>query len=960
MLARMGHRKAGSSGAPRPDDLSPELADLIERSRERAEQGSDRRERATELVVSAAFVAAAIALLLVLTKPVGPVLQTAGWLLAICVCLLRVEFDVGEGSTRPVQLVLVPMLVLLPPPLVPLLVAIAHLLAALPDIVARRMRPERATLTIANSWFAVGPALVVTATGVPDSWSLSAAAIVVAALAAEIVLDLTISAVRLRVGIGIDIRTQLGLFGWVYLVDVLLTPIGLLAAVASREDALAAGAVLPLAALLAVFARERRGRIENALELHRQASEEEARLQSIVQNSSDVIAILEADGRIRTLTGSVTPLFGSEWRAAIGTSVFERAHPDDGDLLRAFLADVAGSAPGESRELEWRMASAEAAWRHVETVATNLLDDPRLKGIVLTARDVNERKALEEQLRHRAFHDPLTQVANRALFYDRIEHVLAREARDDRLVSVLFLDLDDFKRLNDQHGHAAGDDVLIEVASRLRDAVRAGDTVARLGGDEFGVLVESVSSAAEAVQVAERILGAFREEFGSGGVRTPLAASVGIAISAPGDRGVDELLRKADLAMYAAKRNPGRRWELYDAVLDRVGAAAASEPGHTTWYQRADEQRQEVLDHLERERGIEPVYQPILDLRTGAVAGYEALARFADPLSRPPNVWFAQAHRHGLGYQLEAKALTAALVGRDRPPGTQLTLNVSPSALASDEVQAALPERLDGLVIEITENEVAFGDPALLAAIAAVRARGGRLAVDDAGSGYAGLKHVMRLAPDLIKLDGALVDGVHADPAKAALIESFVRYARKIGAAVCAEGIETIEDLRRLAELDVAYGQGYAIARPAAPWADASVEAVAACIDSYRENLDGDGARADERALDALTGQLANAADADALAGAIPDLMRHLSADAILVSLAGAADPIVAEVDRGVRGSSARLLLPLRCGGEDVGELELLRGADRPWSRDEVRHARILGHQLAGTVARVTAVPETA
>ncbi|MGH2968525.1 MAG: diguanylate cyclase domain-containing protein [Solirubrobacteraceae bacterium] len=1006
----MGRQPADAEGGAGADRLSPEIANLIESARERAESGADRRERRTELGVSAAFACVATAMALALPHRSALSPASAAWLLAICVVLLRIEFEVGEGRTRPVQLVLAPMLVLLPAPVVPLVVAVAHLLAGLPDIAARRVKAERAILSVANSWFSVGPALVVSLTGVPDgpsAWAL----IVTAALAAELGLDLAISALRLRLGLAIGISSQLRLFGWVYLVDVLLTPIALLAAVASLREPLAAGAVLPLAGLLAMFAQERRGRIENALELHRMARESEARLQSIVQNSSDLIAILERDGRIRTLTGSVAPLFGPSWREVLGSSLLDHAHPDDRALLTALLAGVANKAAGESLDLEWRIRRADGTWLHVETVATNLLDDPRLDGIVLTARDVDERKAFEEQLRHRAFHDPLTQLANRALFYDRIEHALAHEARDDRLVSVLFLDLDEFKQLNDRFGHAAGDELLIEVARRLRDCVRAIDTVARLGGDEFGVLLDFVSGSSEAVQVAERILAAFHEPVELGAGRVAVEASLGIAISAPEDRGVDELLRRADLAMYAAKRNRSRCWELYELALERVSVDGSS-PGETahdgrsTWYQRGDEQRQEILDCLQRDGAIEAVYQPIVDLRTGMISGYEALARFADPLNRPPNLWFAQAHRHGLGYQLEAKALRAALLAPGRPRGSYLTLNVSPSALASGEVQAVLPERLDGLVIEITENELASGEPALPAAIAAVRARGGRLAVDDAGSGYAGLKHVVRLAPDLIKLDRALIDGVHTDPVKAALIESFVRYAREIDAAVCAEGIETLDDLTRLAELDVTYGQGYAIARPGPPWAPVAAQAAAACSHSYAETLGleppatGDQLR--DRRLDVITGLLANAADEDDLTSAMPAVARQLNAEAVAVSvLDGTGEQLVgvgrdgplASGDRRLAddpairallecprlfhvlksdpaadprliacmhelGYPSLLMLPLRCAGETIGLIEIYRAEERPWSREELGRARIVSHQLAGALER-TRLPST-
>ena len=304
----------------------------------------------------------------------------------------------------------------------------------------------------------------------------------------------------------------------------------------------------------------------------------------------------------------------------------------------------------------------------METVAVNLLDDERVTGIVLTARDVDDRRAFEEQLRHRAFHDPLTQLANRALFYDRIEHALTREARDEQHVAVLFVDLDDFKVVNDGMGHAVGDEILVGVAGRLRGCLRSADTAARLGGDEFGVLLEHVAGPNEVVQTAERILAGFDEPFIVHGEAVAVRISIGMALSGNGDRSVDEILRKADLAMYAAKRDGKHRGT--STTASSSGSTVTSdveEPERATWFQRGAEQREEIVGLLRRDDAIGMAFQPILDLRTGLVAGYEALARFVGPESRPPNAWFAQAHRCGLGYELEARAVAVALAAPGRP-----------------------------------------------------------------------------------------------------------------------------------------------------------------------------------------------------------------------------------------------------------------------------------------------------
>jgi GAF domain-containing protein len=286
-----------------------------------------------------------------------------------------------------------------------------------------------------------------------------------------------------------------------------------------------------------------------------------------------------------------------------------------------------------------------------------------------------------------------------------------------------------------------------------------------------------------------------------------------------------------------------------------------------------------------------------------------------------------------------------------------------------------LPASLEGLVIELTENELLGDDPAITAALADVRARGGRVAVDDAGAGYAGLKHVMRLAPDLIKLDRALVAGVHTDPVRAALIESFVRYAREIDATVCAEGIETLEDLERLADLDVTYGQGYVIARPAPPWAPVSRDATDACTVSFTatlaEAVPGRGVgEPQDRRLERVTGMLSRARRPEDLQAALAPIAGDLHADHVVLS---APDGAVPGLDVGVLqvlagdggadaderealvtlGYRSLLRMPVCCEDRVVGSLEAYCREERPWSRFEIRRARMIAHQLGAAVERV-------
>jgi EAL domain-containing protein (putative c-di-GMP-specific phosphodiesterase class I) len=290
------------------------------------------------------------------------------------------------------------------------------------------------------------------------------------------------------------------------------------------------------------------------------------------------------------------------------------------------------------------------------------------------------------------------------------------------------------------------------------------------------------------------------------------SASAGVALFPVDAADATALFEAADGAVAWAKRDGRDRTRRYDPTHVRTTSIQA--------------QREEILALLRRKDAMQARFQPLVALHSGAIVGYEALTRFGG-VAGGPERWFAQARRCGLAGRLEARAIGLALSAPDRPAGAFVSVNVSPSALLSDEVMAVMPEDLRDVVVELTEHEVADA-PELGGRLDELRRRGARIAVDDAGAGHAGLQQVMRVRPDIIKLDRALVDGVAGDPARAALIECFVAFARRTGAAVCAEGIESFDDLRAVAALDVHFGQGYGLARPAPTWAEISPDALRA------------------------------------------------------------------------------------------------------------------------------------
>jgi EAL domain-containing protein (putative c-di-GMP-specific phosphodiesterase class I) len=431
--------------------------------------------------------------------------------------------------------------------------------------------------------------------------------------------------------------------------------------------------------------------------------------------------------------------------------------------------------------------------------------------------------------------------------------------------------------------------------------------------------------------------------------------------------------------MYAAKRNGKNRYEIFDPALANASAETAAEHAHEDaermpWFKRAEEQRAEVLTLLERDGLVAAQFQPLLDLRTARIAGFEALARFttAPGPGRPPNVWFSQAHRAGLGPRLEAAALKAAFEAPGRPTAAFLSVNVSPSSLASEEVREALPEDLGKVVVEITENELVTAAPSLHEVLDELRGRGAKIAIDDAGAGYAGFTQLVRLRPDIIKLDRALVHGVSTDDYRAALIGSFVRFARSIDSLICAEGIETLRDLRTLAELDVTYGQGYALAPPGRPWPEVDGAATSACYSAWHEALHGRTTdhSSDEAKLERVAALLAQVRGPDQIAGALDAVCRDLGAeraalrrvlhDGTLATVGGA--PLTSAVRFDERSpefahAAGRLLvLPIETGGSAHGVLEVMAPEGRPWHRSEIHRARVLAQLFASVLTGATAV----
>ena len=536
-----------------------------------------------------------------------------------------------------------------------------------------------------------------------------------------------------------------------------------------------------------------------------------ARLKGIVEHSGAAVAVVSPEGTIKHLGGAVERLFGHDPAGLGGVAIFDLLHADDRAAAAEALAEAVAGDGAVSFEV--RLQRPNAAPLTVEANVENALDDPAVGGIVLTMRDVSERRRLQDQLAHQAHHDPLTGLPNRALFAQQVRHALARGGTG--LCAVLFADLDNFKHVNDSLGHTAGDRLLEAASHRLGLVLRAADTVARLGGDEFGVLLAGVAGPEEAMVVADRIIDALQAPFPIGESEVFVTASVGVAAS-PAGAGADELLRDADLAMNMAKTDGRARALLFQPAM------------HTHLLERV-----ELEGDLRRavDRGeLVLHYQPLVDIETSAVVGVEALVRWNHPRRGlvPPMQFIPLAEETGMIVPIGRWILEhaceggAQLTGHDstRPP-LHVSVNLSARQLLDPglvgHVRSALHRSSlapDRLVLEITESVVAGNLDVIQSALEELRALGVRIAIDDFGSGYSSLRYLKTLPVDILKIDRAFVTGLGRAAKDDALADAIVTLGHSLGLATVAEGIESAVQLHHLHRAGCDLGQGFLFAAP--------------------------------------------------------------------------------------------------------------------------------------------------
>jgi diguanylate cyclase (GGDEF)-like protein/PAS domain S-box-containing protein len=564
--------------------------------------------------------------------------------------------------------------------------------------------------------------------------------------------------------------------------------------------------------------------------VRRQLAERDELFQLITENAADMIAVVDATGARLYNSPAYQKVLGYSSEELAGGSSDDQIHPSD----RERVAQAAHKArtTGRGQRLEYRMRHKDGTWRILESTASPIQSGHRgIEKLVIVNRDITERKRAEEMLAHSALHDGLTDLPNRALFADRLQYALMRARRHaDNKFAVLFVDVDEFKIVNDSLGHRVGDELLVQIASRLTGGLRETDLVARsviiasqspeeglarLGGDEFAVLLEDVLNPIGAIRVAQRIQEKLSLPFDVGGQQIVITASIGVAYSSNSYAGAEDLLRDAELAMYRAKRTGKARYEVFDPAM------------HSTAVHR-------LKLETDLRKGIERgellvYYQPIVSLKSGKITGFEALSRWQRPEGMvSPADFIPVADETGLILTINRALMLEACqqlrswqaqLGCD-PPLT-MSMNVSPKQFAQPDLAKEIGAILqqtgvtpNTVNLEIMET-IAMGDAdRALAVISDLKALGVLLSIDDFGTGYSSLSRLPRFPVDALKIDRVFISNMNTDHDSHEIVRLIVMLAHSLRLKVVAEGTETEDQITELKRLGCEMAQGYLYSPP--------------------------------------------------------------------------------------------------------------------------------------------------
>ncbi len=541
-------------------------------------------------------------------------------------------------------------------------------------------------------------------------------------------------------------------------------------------------------------------------------AETSARFAALVERSADAIVVQATiGGKIDYASPGLFAMLGLTADAAVGSDFLHLVHPDDvAKATERFSSLDAGV--GTSVRFDGRLRHTDGGWRYVETTTTNLIDDPAVRGVISNLHDVTERVEAARRLAHQAMHDDLTKLPNRALLFDRLDQALARAERSGRPCALLFVDLDQFKQVNDNLGHPAGDQLLKTVAGRLLQAIRPGDSVGRLGGDEFVVLAENIDELATVTAIAERVRACIAEPVTVGDRAVTMSGSVGIALS--NRHSPDALFQEADMALHRSKQSGRNRWEIYNGAM------------------RTEAHRRQEIEDLVRASltngTLTLYYQPIVDLSSRSVIGSEALARIRQPdgAMANPSDFISVAEDSGLIIALGDAVLDLACAqqARWRAAGSSrghVAVNVSARQLGSDhfvcgveKVLAAYDLRPEDVCIEVTESTLIDAGSSTRGRLHELKDLGVSLALDDFGTGWSSLSYLRRFPFDIVKIDQSFVAGLGTNHSDTQLVKAVIDLAHGLNLETIAEGIETGPQDQLLRQMGCTQAQGYLYGRP--------------------------------------------------------------------------------------------------------------------------------------------------
>ncbi len=533
--------------------------------------------------------------------------------------------------------------------------------------------------------------------------------------------------------------------------------------------------------------------------------ESESLYRSMVETATECISIHALDGRVTFANPKMAELLGMTVAEVQELSIFDLVDPADRAIASTKLRR---RRQGIAEQYEFALLRADGTKCDVLISASPLLDARgQATGVLSMMTDITDRKRAEADNERLALEDSLTGVASRALLTNRVSQLVTQQGRHAGIAAVIFMDLDDFKRINDTRGHSVGDQVLREVAARIRGAVRPQDTVGRYGGDEFVVILDRLDTPGDAVAVAERIVDSLDDPVVIGG--SPVAARASLGISLTPAESADALMRDADIAMYRAKERGGGCYELFDSSLGV----------------RVKERRELELDvrSAVEHQQFHLHYQPVVSLN-GCLRGFEALARWDHPERGPvsPGEFIPVAESTGtiveLGQWILSQACHDLARWRARPGwgGLTMAVNLSGRQLArpglADSVAAVLHSsglEPSALCLEMTESVLMDDAVAATTALTAIHDLGVQLAVDDFGTGYSSLLYLRRFPVDALKLDRSFVAGVDDNPLDSTIVRSVIDLAHSLGLMSVAEGVETSGQLRALRAMDCDLAQGF-------------------------------------------------------------------------------------------------------------------------------------------------------